>query len=555
MATNVIDETFVCEIPLFQVPEDAVDEERRIAVLIECRLLDSDENELEYDRLTALARRIFNTPICLISLVDSNRQYFKSNLGLAAKETERKISFCGHAILQEFNEQLIVLDTYLDSRFRANPLVTGYPFIRFYAGSQIIIEGCKIGTFCIIDSVPRQEFSLVDKLNLLDLTAAVSNLISQRRAAYLHKSAFEKEKVLDLMQAINTPLTSLACGMSLLSNDNKHPLSLEQVPDVIHGLNASLLDLQQLVRDGLSNMTADSDIAEPSHSNNTNCDHLESDERGIVIDRAVSDDDNIPSPRKIRVLLVEDSIAISKMMSRWLETNDCEVTTAMHGLLGLNELTSHPNNYFDVIITDFLMPVMDGITFISEVNELRHKSDLVMDYKELLIFGMSATAMHEDTQKAFGLGMNGFSKKPVDCLLLRKLVDLKLRRLHVQECVRLLVEEFHCGNQFTVGTKVVPNANAELNTSAIIHQEIHQYQPQTIKINDKHHLFSKEVSIDATTALTMHDSTAVPLDTKIPDTLLSKGASNKHGGLFAHVLNLFSSKSDVSSSTVIAGSN
>ena len=246
---------FLCSIPTYAIPADPVDEIHRMTILKECHLLDSKENEPDYDRLTALARRIFNIPICLISLVDTNRQYFKSNLGLAARETPRQISFCAHAILQEFDEQLIVLDTYLDSRFRENPLVTGYPFIRFYAGTVIVIEGCKIGTLCLIDTVPHESFSLEDKLNLLDLTAAVSNLISKRRELYLHEATIQKEKVLDLMQTINTPLTSLACGLSLLGNDNRIPISLDQLPEVIHGLNANMMELQHCVQRGLSTIS------------------------------------------------------------------------------------------------------------------------------------------------------------------------------------------------------------------------------------------------------------------------------------------------------------
>lgn len=125
----------------------------RLQALRDCCILDSAPEE-RYDRLTRLCRKMFGTQMALISLVDSDRQWFKSRQGLDACETPRDISFCGHAILTP--DILHVSDASLDPRFADNPLVSGSPNIRFYAGAPLTLrEGIRIGTLCIIDDQPR----------------------------------------------------------------------------------------------------------------------------------------------------------------------------------------------------------------------------------------------------------------------------------------------------------------------------------------------------------------------------------------------------------------
>ncbi|MGI9271045.1 MAG: sensor domain-containing diguanylate cyclase [Woeseiaceae bacterium] len=134
-------------------PPVPVDELLRLETLRNLKILDTDPEE-RFDRVTRLAQRIFGTPIALVSLVDSDRQWFKSSQGLEATETPRDISFCGHAILED--ETMVVEDALTDKRFEDNPLVSEHPNIRFYAGYPISApDGNKIGTLCIIDSEPR----------------------------------------------------------------------------------------------------------------------------------------------------------------------------------------------------------------------------------------------------------------------------------------------------------------------------------------------------------------------------------------------------------------
>lgn len=157
-----------------QEPTLPIDETARLISLHSMRILDTPA-ERRYDRLTRMAKRLFDVEIALISLVDSGRQWFKSKQGLDTCETSRAVSFCGHAILK--NEVMVIPDASADSRFADNPLVTGAPFIRFYAGCPIRDpNGFNIGTLCIIDSHPR-EMSEDDEEALQDLAAMVEDEI------------------------------------------------------------------------------------------------------------------------------------------------------------------------------------------------------------------------------------------------------------------------------------------------------------------------------------------------------------------------------------------
>lgn len=137
------------EIP---IPED---EESRLGALAGFNILDTVPEEC-FDRLTYLAAKIFDVPIALVTLIDQDRQWFKSHHGLEADQTPRDQAFCAHAIMSD--QVLIVPDTYGDTRFRDNPLVNGTPFIRFYAGAPLVtLLGFRIGSLCLIDRKPRPE--------------------------------------------------------------------------------------------------------------------------------------------------------------------------------------------------------------------------------------------------------------------------------------------------------------------------------------------------------------------------------------------------------------
>ncbi|WP_305857572.1 GGDEF domain-containing protein [Balneatrix alpica] len=139
-------------------PATPHNEIERLHQLYALNILDTPAEE-RFDRLTRLAKRLFHIPIAAVSLIDENRQWFKSRMGIEESETSRDISFCGHTILG--SKPLIVPDTLLDPRFVDNPQVSGEPFIRFYIGFPLILHNdCALGTLCLADRIPR---SLTDE--------------------------------------------------------------------------------------------------------------------------------------------------------------------------------------------------------------------------------------------------------------------------------------------------------------------------------------------------------------------------------------------------------
>lgn len=163
------------------MPTHPVQQEcERLSALREYDVLNTGPEE-PFEQITRIARSVLNVPIVLISLVDSDRQWFKSRWGLDTTETPRSISFCSHAI--EESEPLIISDTHDDQRFCQNPLVTGAPFIRSYVGVQLTNRnGYNIGTLCGIDVCPRQPSS--EQIAILqDLAQLVIDELELRKLA------------------------------------------------------------------------------------------------------------------------------------------------------------------------------------------------------------------------------------------------------------------------------------------------------------------------------------------------------------------------------------
>jgi len=149
----------------------------RLSALYRYNILDTAPEEA-FDRVAALAARLFSVPIALVSLTDQNRQWFKSHWGLGISEIERDLAFCTYAILS--TEALIIPDTHLDPRFVDNPLVVEEPKIRFYAGALLRTkDGYNLGTLSIIDQKPRS-LSSEEQTNLEDLAALIMGQIEQR---------------------------------------------------------------------------------------------------------------------------------------------------------------------------------------------------------------------------------------------------------------------------------------------------------------------------------------------------------------------------------------
>ena len=165
-------------------------EKERLQALYECEVLDT-EAEAAFDNLTRLAVYICKTPIALITLVDSDRQWFKSRIELSESETSRDVSFCAHAILEP--GPTIVEDALQDDRFKDNPFVVSGPKIRFYAGAPLTTKtGYNLGTMCVIDREPR-ELSNGQITALRVLGQQASLLLETRRERKVLEHILEKE--------------------------------------------------------------------------------------------------------------------------------------------------------------------------------------------------------------------------------------------------------------------------------------------------------------------------------------------------------------------------
>lgn len=142
-----------------------LNEESRLSALDSLKILDTAASA-NFDEITAVAAESYDVPIALVSLVDAKRQWFKSKHGLDAAETSRDISFCTYAIME--SDYLLVPDPLDDPRFVNNPLVTGDPQIRFYAGAPLFLtSGIALGSLCIIDRKPRPDITDLSRLKLL----------------------------------------------------------------------------------------------------------------------------------------------------------------------------------------------------------------------------------------------------------------------------------------------------------------------------------------------------------------------------------------------------
>ena len=159
----------------------SIEESDRLGALKGLDLLDTTPEE-PFDSLVGLVADTFSASICAISLIDSDRQWFKASFGLEAFETPRDVAFCDHTIRTD--DVLVVADAREDSRFSTNPLATSRPFIRFYAGAGIHFEGRAIGALCIADQSPRPDFSSRDERRLRGFANLASQLIEIRKSGW-----------------------------------------------------------------------------------------------------------------------------------------------------------------------------------------------------------------------------------------------------------------------------------------------------------------------------------------------------------------------------------
>ncbi len=245
--------------PPASIPQN---ESIRLADLRSFDILDTVAEEA-YDAITYLAAEICDVPIALISIVDKERQWFKSRVGLDATETHRDLAFCAHAI-REPSSLLIVPDASADPRFSTNPLVTDDPSIRFYAGAPLVSPaGNALGTLCVIDREPRvltgeQEKALaalsIQVMALLELRRTVRDLERKQRevkAATAQRDSF----MATVSHEIRGPLTAVIGYVELL----RAGLPEEERAEALASVAREAADVEYLIEDLLVSARAEAD--------------------------------------------------------------------------------------------------------------------------------------------------------------------------------------------------------------------------------------------------------------------------------------------------------
>ncbi|MDO6516012.1 sensor histidine kinase [Zobellia uliginosa] len=220
-------------------PEIPLNEEYRLKALESFHILNTLEEE-EYDAITHIAADICNTPMALVSLVDSNRQWFKSHYGIDATETPRDLAFCAHAINAP-EDLFVVEDASQDDRFHDNPLVTGGPGVQFYVGAPLTTkEGHSIGTLCVIDTKARNNFTDRQKASLKALANQVMAQLELRRQNILQKkinnelsvkNAQLKHFTYRLAHDLKTPLLDISALVGFIKEDYPHLLKNSEIAE------------------------------------------------------------------------------------------------------------------------------------------------------------------------------------------------------------------------------------------------------------------------------------------------------------------------------------
>jgi GAF domain-containing protein len=186
-------------------PATPGDDRHRVEALRALGLLDT-KPERAFDDIVALARKLLNVPMALVTLIDADRQWFKAADGIAMGETSRSASFCGHAILQ--SDVFVVPDATEDPRFHDNPFVVGAPHVRFYAGMPLRLpNGYRIGTVCALSDAPREDFADADMEIMRALGRLALDAIASRTArATLARARETLDRYEALWETLETPL-------------------------------------------------------------------------------------------------------------------------------------------------------------------------------------------------------------------------------------------------------------------------------------------------------------------------------------------------------------
>lgn len=322
----------------------------RLQVLKSYLLLDAEREEA-FERLTNMGSRIFNVPICLISLVDLGRQWFLSNRGLGpVRETPRNLAFCAHALLNN-RSIFTVPDALKDPRFAQTKLVTGAPKIRFYAGAPLISpEGYKLGTFCIIDTKPRPDLSSDEKENLIDLSAITVKTMVDRRD--ILSQASPGRMIACTAHDLLTPLTGVQLSLHLLKDDSDLSSKLcEHTKELVNTAASSADIMLRICQSTIDSLRASTASAE-HNSARTKIDHLyqslsESDPC-VDMEEFVKSVHRIIEPIPKRVPCI---ISMDKSAPRKILTEDLKIfRSALNLLTNANDATEIGSIHFRIFV-------------------------------------------------------------------------------------------------------------------------------------------------------------------------------------------------------------
>ena len=244
-------------------PEIPINEQQRLKALKSFNILDSLE-EQEYDAITRIAADICNTPMALVSLIDEDRQWFKSHHGIDATETPRDLAFCAHAINTP-DSLLLVHDANKDERFFDNPLVTGGPKVQFYAGAPLNTkEGESIGTLCVIDTKPRAKFSEKQQASLKDLANQVMAQFELRRQNIHQRLINEELRIKNnqlkhlsyrLAHDMKTPLLGISSIVGFIKEDYSEFFKETEIPNYL-GIIDNRVEYMESLINGIINYNA-----------------------------------------------------------------------------------------------------------------------------------------------------------------------------------------------------------------------------------------------------------------------------------------------------------
>ncbi len=255
---------------------NAFDSEERVNALLDFDILDT-EAEIEFNEIVEFASKICDKPVSLISLLDKNRQWFKAKVGLDVNETPIDIAFCKHAL--NVDHVFIVEDASKDDRFKNNPLVTGYPDIKFYAGTPLQTkDGYNVGTLCVIDNKPghlneeqlealqilgRQVMKQMELKRALKVEKEYAKKIIQQHEELEHLLLF-KDKIFTLLSHdLRGPIGGIKQMLLMLENDD---ISMEEFKSFVPTLNQQINDTSTILDNLLSWASKQSQLI-PAHKN------------------------------------------------------------------------------------------------------------------------------------------------------------------------------------------------------------------------------------------------------------------------------------------------